>query len=144
MNSEPLNEAPVPQWRSSQAALTLLSPIVAGVATLLVTWIAYRILPADVAKEQLVPINASIAIAGGGASLTGAVGFVQRGLKLTTARIKGQEVSVMGNPITALQPLQALSVPGLALEREIVQVGTAPENQNIEVIDDAPDPPQGS
>lgn len=84
MQSEDLTTAPSHQLTASPTITALLSILGAPLLTILFTWLSTRLNLGDDVKAQ---IQLYLLGTGGIGAVTGVVGVVQRGLKLTDAKI---------------------------------------------------------
>lgn len=85
MQSEDLTTAPNSQLTASPTILAAISFVGAPLLTIILSWLIDRMGGGDALKDQ---IQIYLLGAGGLGALTGGVGVVARGLKLTDAKIK--------------------------------------------------------
>jgi hypothetical protein len=100
MNTEDLKSAPVNQWASSifwLIPLALLFGVLLVVASFaLINWA----LPDEDAKFLKNLFGLTIGGSTGGAALSGAIGFVQRSLRLTEAKVQNQLTEAVSSSVT--------------------------------------------
>ena len=138
-------EKPVPQIKSSQAALGFGSVLLGAFLMILLTALCYRVLPESVAKELSEQIWEMIKTAAIGGGVIGALGVSVRGLMLTKDLIEKNKVSAINEPLTdAIPPTytESRGIQSAQLPVEWPQNADRSEfeeNQNIEVIEDGND-----
>jgi len=98
MNIYETVDKPVPQIKSSQAALGFGSVLLGAFLMILLTALCYRVLPETVAKELSEQIWEMIKTAAIGGGVIGALGVSVRGLMLTKDLIEKNKATVINEP----------------------------------------------
>jgi hypothetical protein len=117
--TEDLHTPPASQWASSIFKMALASPILGVFIVIAAYWLCDTILPPGESTEQLKQMIAGGIIGGSFiSSAGGAIGLVQRSLKLTDAKIKMQTPAELPDSIQAgVVNMDTVSTPPVSSEQ---------------------------
>lgn len=123
------------QFRSSPFYVALGAPILAALASIAITALAYRVLPETVARDSMNLINPMLLAGGGGGAVGGIFAMMKRSLDITQGKIAVQGAPKVPETVNAGGNVNVGAAKNEGLNNSSFFVDSEPENFNSEVTD---------